>query len=440
MVASIFLEVVPLSPATCCYAAFVLAVALFVKFTRLLSVRNWDILTLFLPAPGLLLLLEPKIDPIWGYLAMLAATLYFFVRCLVDLALQRRPVLGPNLTLGGLIWLVTALFAALVPPRQVETLPTDDKARSPLGETVKEPVVGFVRSQTSPADEHQVDPIVDRALALMCHLSVVLALLFVGRLHFDDMRAGAAAAVLYLLLPYTPLLMPGSELRAGRWDHAWPMAWLTWALVAYRKPAIAGAMVGVAAGSAFFPILLAPIWLSFYARRGLGRFLTGFLLAGGICLGVLAVVVSVNGDWPASMRSAWTLWTWQPWPSSSAAIRAVGPGVWQGIHWAYRMPVFIAYLAFVLVTLVWPGPKNLAHALALSAAVLLGIQFWYADQGGIYILWYLPYLLLMVFRPNLATCVPPPPPNDWLARLSRRLRLRYLRFMRRTERPAVKVT
>src|SRR5438477_11022126 len=40
------------------YFSLLLAVALFFKFTRLLSVRNWDILTLFLLVPGLLLIQE----------------------------------------------------------------------------------------------------------------------------------------------------------------------------------------------------------------------------------------------------------------------------------------------------------------------------------------------------------------------------------------------
>src|SRR5262249_28464512 len=52
--------------------------------------------------------------------------------------------------------------------------------------------------------------------------------------------------------------------------------------------------------------------------------------------------------------------------------------------------------------------KNLAHVLALSAAVLVGMQFWYADQGGVYILWYLPLLLLLVFRLNLSDRCPLP--------------------------------
>jgi hypothetical protein len=46
------------------------------------------------------------------------------------------------------------------------------------------------------------------------------------------------------------------------------------------------------------------------------------------------------------------------------------------------------------------------------AAVLLGIQFWYADRGGVYVLWYLPILLLVVFRPNLSDRRPPIPETD----------------------------
>jgi hypothetical protein len=94
-------------------------------------------------------------------------------------------------------------------------------------------------------------------------------------------------------------------------------------------------------------------------------------------------------------------------------------GFWTGVHWAYRIPLFVAYAAFVIVTAFWPCPKNLAHAVALSAAVLIALQFWYADQGGVYVLWYLPLYLLMVFRPKLSERRPPitKPEHDWLLRL-----------------------
>ena len=68
--------------------------------------------------------------------------------------------------------------------------------------------------------------------------------------------------------------------------------------------------------------------------------------------------------------------------------------------------------------------------LALSAAALLSVQFWYADRGGAYVLWFLPLLLLLVFRPNLTDRAPPPPADDWLARLGRALAAVIWRVLR----------
>src|ERR1700733_1573808 len=44
------------------YFSFLLAMALFFKFSRLLSVRNWDVIFLFLLTPGLLLI-QPQPEP-----------------------------------------------------------------------------------------------------------------------------------------------------------------------------------------------------------------------------------------------------------------------------------------------------------------------------------------------------------------------------------------
>src|SRR5262249_55074174 len=96
--------------------------------------------------------------------------------------------------------------------------------------------------------------------------------------------------------------------------------------------------------------------------------------------------------------------------------------------------------ALVVMTGLWPTPKNLAHVLALSAVVLLGIQFWYAEQGGVYVLWTLPLLLLLVFRPNLASSEPPAPPgDDWVARAGRQLGRLALPLLRPPPDPATKV-
>ena len=78
-------------------------------------------------------------------------------------------------------------------------------------------------------------------------------------------------------------------------------------------------------------------------------------------------------------------------------------------------------MAFVIVTVFWPTPRNLGQVIAQTAAVPIGVQFWYADQGGVYVLWYLPLLLMMVFRPNLSERRPPliNPDTDWLRRAIR---------------------
>jgi hypothetical protein len=56
--ASIFLDFNLPNAATWFYFSLLLSMALFFKFSRLLSVRNLDVLALFLLVPGLLLLQE----------------------------------------------------------------------------------------------------------------------------------------------------------------------------------------------------------------------------------------------------------------------------------------------------------------------------------------------------------------------------------------------
>ena len=221
----------------------------------------------------------------------------------------------------------------------------------------------------------------------------------------------------------------------------WPITLIVWAVVAYRLPTLAGMLLGLAAGSVYFPALVFPVWFSFYWRRGAGRFAAAFVLAAGVCLAVTGTLLWLQGDLSNSLRSVLALSDWQPW--SQERPRTEGFWVWidgTSIYWAYRLPVFIAYVAFMATTAFWPSPKNLAHVIALTAALLIGVQLWYADKGGVYVLWYLPLLLLLVFRPNLADRVPPAivPENDWLTRVGRFLSRAVARWLRVPE-PAVKV-
>jgi hypothetical protein len=460
---SIFLEFNLPNATTWFYFSFLLAVALFFKFSRLLSVRNWDVVTVFLLVPGLLLLQEgrpnptapsrhpaaavaalvsgagglsaavpaaapgavgalmqvaqPSVTPsrlLWfGYLWLLCGSAYFLVRCLFDLALVRRPALSPNLTLAGLAWLAGTLFVCLtaVALRTPETPATVENGTSHSTSASRAAADGR-QSTAWHLAQRSLGPRfwVTRGFALFCHLAVVVGLVVIGRRHFQDATAGMAAATFYLMLPYTGLFV-------GEVQHVWPMALMVWALAAYRLPTVAGALLGLAAGTVYFPALVFPVWLSFYWGRGAGRFLTAFVLLTGLCLGTIGTILWLDGELGNIVMQTLAFTDWQPWNIPTTE------GFWTQVHWAYRIPIFIAYLAFVVTTAAWPAPKNLAHLMALSAAVLIGLQFWYAYQGGTYVLWYLPYFLLLMFRPNLSERRPLPlqPETDWLSRWGRSL-------------------
>jgi hypothetical protein len=459
---SIFFEFQLPNATTWFYFSLLLAVALFFKFTRFLSIRNWDVLTLFLIVPGLLLIREahhraaaltaagasavgnmgsllgagplatssalalggpdaltgggmrPGLLMWFGYLWLLCGSGYFLIRCLIDLGLTRRPAIAPNLNLAGLAWFAGALFVCLVAvaiQHRDESHETVGKPSAAVDKAERgvETAANGVRGLDSRA---WVRP----TLALLCHLAVVAALIVIGCRHFQDAHGGMAAATFYVLLPYTAIYV-------GQWHHAWPIALIVWAVVFYRRPVLAGLFLGLAAGTAYFPALLFPVWLSFYWRRGTGRFTGAFATAAVLSLAVTGTLLWLQGDLAATWRSAMNLCDWQPWRGKT---NTEGFWLWldgQGVHWAYRIPVFIAYMTFVITTAFWPAPKNLAHLVALSAAVLIGVQFWYSDQGGVYVLWYLPLLLLLAFRPNLGDRRPPliRPETDRLARAGRSL-------------------
>src|SRR5207244_11731708 len=110
-----------------------------------------------------------------------------------------------------------------------------------------------------------------RGEAVACHVAVVLGLMLIGRRHFLDPTAGMAAATFYLMLPYTGMYV-------GQVQHVLPTALIVWAIVDFHWPGLAGFLLGLATGTAYFPALLVPIWTSFYWRRGAGRFLVASLV------------------------------------------------------------------------------------------------------------------------------------------------------------------
>jgi hypothetical protein len=447
--ASIFLDFTLPNAATWFYFSFLLGLAIFFRFDRALSLRNWDLLTLYLLVPGLLLLQEAhafqglvpaeyranhaklalatenRVAEYDGYLDhsrqlltigyvwLVVGSAYVFARCLFDLGLERRPALPPNLNLPGLVWLGAALFICMtaVAVRRMPDSP-QQVGRGPVALTkVQDGATAVVTFQSGTADWNEATTHfwVSRAVAIGLHLTVVVALVLIGSHHFGDPPIGVAMGCLYLMLPYTAY-------HVSQVHHVWPAVFILWAIYCYRRPILAGAMLGVAAGTTFFPFLLFPLWFGFYRGRGAARFSFGFVLTSGLGLALTAGLLLWLGELREHLNVALSLSDWQAWKAPNTE------GLWTGSHWAYRLPVFIAYMTFIVLTVFWPTPRNLAQVIAQSAAVVVGVQFWYADQGGVYVLWYLPLVLLMVFRPNLSEVRPPAlqPHADWVVTRFRR--------------------
>jgi hypothetical protein len=412
---SIFLDFRLPNAATWFYFSLVLTVALFFQFTRLLAVRNLDLLMLFLLVPGFLLLQEAEAlghageggraagERAVGYGWLLVGSLFWFARCLVDLALVRRPPVAANLNVQGLSWLGLALLVCLAAVAVRRT--PDQAAKEAVGarpapiEQVQQTATAVVRqAQTSNGGHARPEDVrfwAARGLAVLCHAAVLAGLVMIGWRHFGDPAAGVAAATLYTLLPYTAYYV-------GQYHHVLPAAFVVWAVFCYRRVALSGWLLGVAAGTSLFPALLFPLWLGFYFRRGAARFAASFLAATALSVGAAALVLLIDGQAGWGAVSGLDLNGWKAWTAP-----APGKSIWSGTHWAYRLPVFVLFVGFLAAVTFWPRPKNLSHLVAQSAAVLVGVQFWHGDHGGEYVLWYLPLIILMVLRPNLSAAEPP---------------------------------
>jgi hypothetical protein len=201
-------------------------------------------------------------------------------------------------------------------------------------------------------------------------------------------------AVCYLILPYTRIALVDS-------GQLVPAALLVLAVLQYRRPWPAGGLVGLAAAWNPAAIGLIPLWAGFYWHRGASRFLVcsvGILGTGRL----LALAAPEFGRWARGL-GARTLAEAGLLPTSGDPA---AESFWTAVDPAYRLPVLVLYLALVLTAAFWPAGKNLGQLIAMSAALLLGSQFWYLDRGGTLIVLFLPMILLLAFRPNLATKFP----------------------------------
>jgi len=395
-------------PTTWFYVSSLLIIGVFFKFQRFFSIRNLDLVGLLTFSPGLLFVASGQ--NAWGYAWVFFIGALFLVRLLVDQILVRRPLLEPNLNASGLTFTCVALIVFLMANviTNKETPLAEEVMRSSLlvhqegyasiyqfanqhvkidSKTSSEDGQQGPTKEKEGSDSERLVPTRSiRTAAVLANLALVLGIVFIGYRHFGNFQTGIAAASLYLLLPYTSQM-------TGRVDYVVPALLLVWAVAAYRRPVLSGLLIGLATGCIFYPIFLLPLWFSFYWKRGLARFLIG--------LGIAIVMLMIF------------------WIATAGEVQSLGgqlvdffgiryfdgkgaDGFWaQEGRLPYRIPIIAAFAAVSGGLALWPAQKHLGTLISCTALVMLGTQFWHPYQGGLYMGWYLPLLVLTVFRPNL---------------------------------------
>jgi hypothetical protein len=265
-----------------------------------------------------------------------------------------------------------------------------------------------------PKDRWAVEQIAARATAVLAHFAVVAGLWMLGKRLFGDTNSGLAMATLYLLLPCTAI-------DVGKVNHVLPAALIVWAFVGYRNPLVAGGLLGLACGTLLFPLFLLPLWAIFYGKHGAGRFVTAL---GAVAAVLAASLLLTSADSHSFTKQILGSIDWSSLKLNSDAI-----GFWsthEGAYEAYRIPVIVAFFVMLLTLSFLPREKNLEHLLGHSTAIIVATQLWYPQQGGAYVLWYLPLLLAVMLRPKLTNQTPPvimpaPPEEQRLADPARRI-------------------
>jgi hypothetical protein len=400
-----------LNDASWFYLSLPLIAAVFFRFNRVWSLRNFDLLLLLSMSPALLLVRAEATRAV-GYAWLFTGTGLLLLRLFSDSLFKRRPRCEENLNSAGMAFLCVVAFGFLTTkvittPPPVASVEAVGRANDLLER--KSPGAGSnAESEGGPAATLLTAPFVPISkavrfenyrqvavciMAVMAHLSVVVGLAYFGARHMGDLRTGMAMATLYLLLPCTAY-------DVARADHVLPAAFIIWALVAYRHPKAAGCLMGLACGTMFFPLFLLPLWIVFYWRKDAFRFLGAFAAVSAILIGsVLLTSHNLQSFLEQTVGSIdWTV----------LAFRGrSGTGFWESHHGIYRLPLMAAFVVMVLVLTIWPRRKNIEHLLASSTAIIVATQLWYPRNGGAYLLWYLPLMLVVVFRPRLAQLLPP---------------------------------
>ncbi|MCH2212981.1 MAG: hypothetical protein MK110_16885 [Fuerstiella sp.] len=422
-------------PAWLIYASL-LVLTVFFRFPRVFSVRNLDIGLILSLSTALVLAsswsssestavpASERVDETsyeWSSIVLLSLSILLIVRLIFDESLTRRPRLSQNLNQAGLTFLCVPAFALLMtsvfmaeppggnvaavesgkallnrqaigekgtPAEDVQPAPTETLTAA-VASAVAELSAGIDRASVSVDSEStSMEQTIACVLVVLAHTIIIAGFVNIGTRHFNSLQLGVSMSCLYLLLPCTAF-------NVHELSHVLPAACLIWAVACYRRPAIAGVLLGLACGTLFFAVFLLPLWAVFYGRRGSLKF--GISLGAVGALALLAVAMTSSSTDSFIARLVHTAnWTAFRLFTDQLPVSSMGVG-----QIFLRITLAAAFFVMLTAMTVIPRRRNLENLLANSTALVVAAQLWYPEDIGTYVLWYLPLLMLVMFRPRL---------------------------------------
>lgn len=231
---------------------------------------------------------------------------------------------------------------------------------------------------------------------------------------WDDVPAAHAAAITFDLLTLVGLFVLGLQLRSGargrRLGLALAWAWaafpmtlynlmqssndglvamlVVWSLVALSRPAVRGALLGLAVGAKFFPLaIIGLLWRGRGGRDVKGMAVTS-VACGAVVAGSIVLYLPEGG-----LKEFWDC------TLGFQLSRSPDYSVW-GLYGLEPLQLALtgATVLFGVAVGFWPaGRRTLAQLAALAAAVVLALQVSAGHWFFFYVVWFAPLVLAALF-------------------------------------------
>jgi hypothetical protein len=221
------------------------------------------------------------------------------------------------------------------------------------------------------------------AAAIFFDLATMLGLFLVGR----RLRPGPPGSELGVVLAYAWAAYPYTlfALNSNANDSLVAML-LTYSFLFLRSSRLRGGLLALASAAKFAPLVLAPLYLGYSRRpRTALRFTLAFTLVALAVTIPLALGAGVDTFWDRTIgfqlgrSSPFSIWGQESWLEPFQTVAKLLAG------------------ALVLLVAFVPRRKSPLQLAALAAAVLIALELTLTHWFYLYIVWFLPFVLIALF-------------------------------------------